>query len=296
MPTSSAYHFFARLMQRRGYFAQDNKLEDFAFPDDMIAARSRSGFPDFVLKTNPDGPLPGGEFIELKDAKAYQIASFNSTIPSASKPISSLAQNIRSRLLQSGEDLDAVPQRDVHYLIRGIKRTPTSPLSKTLLVSGSFFETIPANQVLANAFEQVAAASAPADADMSDLARRLDIRQSHFAETRRVEGASISLRFRVMAQVDPRANLLSDARYPMIQPNTLTMLTHAPDLPAPSSDAHQAYAWHQAPTPIQQCRPYAHLNQAFDDIDATLKAVTRVSILQHPLNGQFFMAQAPIHP
>ena len=206
-----------------------------------------------------------------------------------------MAQNIRSRLLQSGEDLDAVPQRDVHYLIRGIKRTPTSPLSKTLLVSGAFFETIPANQVLANAFEQVAAASAPADADMSDLARRLDIRQPHFAETRRVEGASISLRFRVMAQVDPRANLLSDARYPMIQPNTLTMLTHAPDLPAQSS-TDQTYAWHQAPTPIQQCRAYAHLNQAFDDIDAALKAVTRVSILQHPLNGPFFMAQAPIHP
>lgn len=295
MPTSSAYHFFARLMQRRGYFAQDNRLEDFAFPADMIAAQSHSGFPDFVLKTNPNGPLPGGEFIELKDAKAYQIASFNSTLPSASKPVSSLAQSIRDRLLQSGEDLDAVPQRDVHYLIRGIKRTPTSPLSKTLLVSGSFFETIPANQVLANAFEQVAAASAPADLDVSDLARRLDIRQSHFAETRRVEGASISLRFRVMAQVDPRANLLSDARYPMIQPNTLTMLTHAPDLPAPSS-ADESYAWHQAPTPIQTSLAYAHLNQAFDDIDAALKAATRVSILQHPLNGQFFMAQAPIHP
>ena len=295
MPTSSAYHFFARLMQRRGYFAQDNRLEDFAFPADMIAAQSRSGFPDFVLKTNPDGPLPGGEFIELKDAKAYQIASFNSTIPSASKPVSSLARNIRSRLLQAGEDLDAVPQRDVHYLIRGIKRTPASPLAKTLLVSGSFFETIPANQVLANAFEQVAAASAPADADMSDLARRLDIRQSHFAASRRVDGASISVRFRVMAQVDPRANLLSDARYPMIQPNTLTMLTHAPDLPTASS-GRQAYAWHQVPTSIQQCPAYAHLNQAFDEIAPALKAVTSVSILQRPLNGAFFMAQAPIHP
>ena len=282
-------------MQRRGYFAQDNKLEDFAFPADMIAAQSRSGFPDFVLKTNPHGALPGGEFIELKDAKAYQIASFNSTLPGAAKPVSSLAQNIRDRLLQSGEDLDAVPQRDVHYLIRGIKRTASSPLAKTLLVSGAFFETVPANQVLADAFEQVAAASAPADFDASDLTRNLNIRQSDFAETRRVAGASISVRFRVMAQVDPRANLLSDARYPMIKPNTLTMLTHAPTLPAPPS-ADQSYAWHQAPAPIQQCPAYAHLSQAFDEIAPALKEITRVSILSHPLNGQFFMAQAPIHP
>lgn len=282
-------------MQRRGYFAQDNKLEDFAFPADMIAAQSRSGFPDFVLKTNPHGPLPGGEFIELKDAKAYQIASFNSTLPGAAKPVSSLAQNIRDRLLQSGEDLDALPQRDVHYLIRGIKRTASSPLAKTLLVSGAFFETVPARQVLANAFEQVAAASAPADVDASDLTRNLNIRQSDFAETRRVAGVSISVRFRVMAQVDPRANLLSDASYPMIKPNTLTMLTHAPALPAPPS-ADQSYAWHRAPAPIQTCPAYTHLSQAFDEIDAALKAITRVSILQHPLNGQFFMAQAPIHP
>ena len=295
MPTSSAYHFFVRLMQRRGYFAQDNKLEDFAFPADMIAAQSRSGFPDFVLKTNPEGPLPGGEFIELKDTKTYQIASFNSTLPSAAKPVSSLAPSIRNQLLQSGEDLDAIPQRDVHYLIRGIKRTTSSPLAKTLLVSGAFFDTIPANQVLTNSFEQVAAASAPDDMDVSSFTRRLDIRQSHFAKTRRVEGASISVRFRVMAEVDSHANLLSDASYPMIQPNTLTMLAHAPDLPTPSS-AHQSYAWHQAPTFIQHCSAYAHLNQAFDDTDAALKEITRVSILPHLLNGPFFMAQAPIHP
>ena len=31
----------------------------------MIAAESHSGFPDFVLKTNPDGKLVGGEFIEV---------------------------------------------------------------------------------------------------------------------------------------------------------------------------------------------------------------------------------------
>ena len=295
MPTSSAYHFFARLMQRRGYFVQDNKLEDFAFPRDMIAAESRAGFPDFVLKTNSDGALTGGEFIELKDAKSYQISSFNSTLPSAIKPVSSLPKNMQDQLLAAGEDLESVPQRDVYYLIRGIKRTTASPLAKTVLVSGAFFETIPVGDVLSDAFNQVAAASTSDETEVSELTRHFDIRQANFAETRRVEGSSISVRFRVMAQVDPRANLLNDGRFPMIEANTLTMLVHEPSLTEPSL-ANESYAWEHAPDEIKNCDGYAHLGQALDEIDASLKAVIRVSALRHPMNGPFFMAQAPIHP
>ena len=214
MPTSSVFHFFARLIERRGYFVQDNKLEDFAFPRDMIAAESRSGFPDFVLKTNRDGPLTGGEFIELKDAKSYQIASFNSTLPSASKHVSSLTQNMKIQMLAAGEDIEFALQREVYYLIRGIKRTLFSPLAKTVLVSGAFFETVPADEVLTNAFHQVATASTPDEMDVSEFTQHFDIRQSRFAQTRRVEGASISVRFRVMAQVDlaPICLMTADTR------------------------------------------------------------------------------------
>lgn len=282
-------------MERRGYFVQDNKLEDFAFPRDMIAAESRSGFPDFVLKTNPNSALKGGEFIELKDAKSYQIASFNSTLPSASKPVLSLSQNLKNQILEAGEDIESVPQRAVYYLIRGIKRTVSSPLAKTVLVSGAFFETVPIDEVLANAFEQVAAASTSDDTDVSELTQNLDIQQANFAETRRVAGSSISVRFRVMAQVDPRANLLNDRRYPMIEANTLTMLVHEPRLTSPSL-ANDKHAWEHAPEAIKGCEGYIHLNEALDEIDTDLKAALRVSVLQHPMNGPFFMAQAYIHP
>ena len=295
MPTSSAFHFFARLLERRGYFVQDNRLEDFAFPRDMIAAESRSGFPDFVLKTNSDGPLAGGEFIELKDAKAYQIASFNSTLPSATKPVSSLSQKMKNQLLEAGEDIESVPQRDVYYLVRGIRRTTASPLAKTVLVSGAFFETVPVDEVLTDAFEQVAAASTSEDVDVSEFTRHFDIQQANFAETRRVEGSSISVRFRVMAQVDPRANLLNDRRYPMIEANTLTMLVHEHGLTDPSP-ATKFYAWDEAPEAIRECDGYIYLGDALDDVDAGLKAVVRVSVLRHPMNGPFFMAQAYIHP
>ena len=295
MPTSSVYHFFARLLERRGYFVQDNKLEDFAFPRDMVAAESRSGFPDFVLKTNTDGSLSGGEFIELKDAKAYQIASFNSTLPSATKPVSSLPQNMKNQLLEAGDDIESVPQRDVYYLVRGIRRTTSSPLAKTVLVSGSFFETVPVDEVLTDAFEQVATASTPSDVDASEFTRHFEIQQSNFAETRRVEGSSISVRFRVMAQVDPRANLLSDRRYPMIEANTLTMLIHERRLTNPLL-TKKFYAWNEAPVAIKRCDAYTHLGDALDEIDTSLKSVIRLSVLRHPMNGPFFMAQASIHP
>ncbi len=295
MPTSSVYHFFARLLERRGYFVQDNKLEDFAFPRDMIAAESSSGFPDFVLRTNSDGPLTGGEFIELKDAKSYQISSFNSTLPSATKQVSSLAQNMKNQLLEAGEDIESVPQRDVYYLVRGIKRTMSSPLAKTVLVSGSFFETVSIDEVLSNAFHQVAAASTPDDVNVSEFTEHFEIRQSSFAETRRIEGSSISVRFRVMAQVDPRANLLNDRRYPMIEANTLTMLVHEHRLTS-SPLARKFYAWDEAPEAIKECDGYIYLGEALDEVDTALKAVVRVSVLQHPMNGPFFMAQASIHP
>ena len=48
--------------------------------------------------------------------------------------------------------------------------------------------------------EQVAAASAARDSDASEIARNFDIQQANFTETLRVEGVSIPVRFRVMAQ------------------------------------------------------------------------------------------------
>ena len=295
MQTPSIFHFFAHLMGRRGYFVQENKLEDFAFPESIIAAKSTSGFPDFVLKTNQNTPLTGGELIELKDAKSYQISSFNSTMPSAKKSISALPQHIQNQLTDAGEDLTWLPERDVYYLIRGIKQTTSYPLAKTILVSGAFFETMPISDVLANAFHQVTTDSTPDHLNHTELVRNFEVQQSHFATSRKVEGSSISVRFRVMAEVNPRANLLNDQRYPMIQANTLTILFHEPTLKH-LSPYDKIYSWDSAPMVIKKCTGYNYLEQAYNDIDTSLKSVTSVSILCHPMNGPFFMAQASIHP
>ena len=98
-----------------------------------------------------------------------------------------------------------------------------------------------------------------------------------------------------MAQVDPRANLLNDSRYPMIEANTLTLLVHERELTGPSL-AGAGYAWDEASDAIKGCDGYMYLGGALDEIDAGLQAVVRVSVLRHPMNGLFFMAQAGIHP
>ena len=282
-------------MEKRGYFGQDNKLADFAFPREMIAVESSSGFPDFVLKMNTGGEFTGGEFIELKDAKSYQISSFNSTLPTAVKPVSSLSNVINGALRESGEDPDALPDRDVYYLVRGMKREIPAPLSKTVLVNGAFFQTLPVSDVLTEAFGQVATDSAKPDVDVADLTEGLTVEQRNFAASRHVEGSGFSVRFRVMAQADPQTNLFSGERYPMIGDNTLTFLAHENGI---SSDTETTpkFAWHDAPSDIRSCDSYDRLNTAIDEIDPNLKAVINVSILRHPLNGPFFMAQAPIHP
>ena len=295
MPTSSIFHFFARLMQRRGYFGQDNKLADFGFPREMIAAESSSGFPDFVLKTNADSTFTGGEFVELKDAKSYQVSSFNSTLPTAVKPVSSLSNVVLETLQEAGEHLDTLPEREVFYLIRGMRREDESPVSKTVLVNGAFFQTLPVSRVLTEAFGQVASDSARPDVDVADLTEKIIIEQQKFSASRRVQGSGFSVRFRVMAQADPATNLFLCSRYPMITRNTLTFLAHENGIPQDTQTTRPT-AWDDATSIVRSCYAYPRIEQAFEEIDPALKSATSLSILRHPQNGPFFMAQAPIHP
>ncbi|MCY4217136.1 MAG: hypothetical protein OXC92_09160 [Flavobacteriaceae bacterium] len=289
---SSIYHFFAHLMCKRGYLIQDNNLEDFPYPEEIIAAKSKSGFPDMVLKINEDSELSGGELIEMKSSKSFQIASFNSTIPTAKKRFEELPKNIQDRLIHSSQNKKELEYRDVYYLIRGIKQTPSYPLSKTILVGGSFFETISVDDLLTKSFNQVAIDSMIDPSALNKISSVFKVKQSKFAKTRQIENSSVKIRFRVMTEVDPNANLLNSKIYSMIGDNTLTFLHHE------SIDSKQKnfYDWHSVSVEIKNCIGYRNLNKAYNDIDKDLKLDTKVSILHHPLNGPFFIAQASIQP
>ena len=81
----------------------------------------------------------------------YSVASFNSTIPTGSKAIETLGGDILRQMRSIGEQPDALPTRDVYYLVRGRKRGHV----KVCLTHGSFFETIPTTELIREAFLKV---------------------------------------------------------------------------------------------------------------------------------------------
>lgn len=294
MTTVSIFHFFSHLMERRGYFGQDGKLEDFEFPEHLIAARGGQGFPDLVLKTNDSGHFTGGEFIEIKEAQSLQISSFNSTLPTTMKPVNILQRKMIEQLHELGETPEDLPDREVYYLVRGRKKVNPAPISKTVLVSGRFFETISVDELLTRAFNQVARESAKSSNFEPALSDEISVQQRAFAASRRVEGASVSVRFRVMAQVDPDANLLLENRFPAIRDNTLNLLVADESLPS-GVEFFESFDWRDVPVEIEDSYAFSNLEIAFNEINPQLKTATTVSVLQHPKNGPFFLAQSSIY-
>ena len=242
--TSSIYHFFEDLYQRKSSLVSGKiKPDSFPYKDELLSLKGSKGqFPDLAIRINEDGnQYTGGELIEVKDSTSgYNIASFNSTMPSGAKLIEDIAPRgskifkemveaeNKNRKVKTEDVVFSLEQREVYYLIRGKKKDSI----KICLVHGSFFETTSINSTLQSAFEQVideaiSDTQKHTDVDLEDAKSKipnLDWKQNHFSSTRRVEKSAISLRFRVMSQVVKEANLLNLSQYPSILDNTLNFV------------------------------------------------------------------------
>ena len=233
---ASAYHLFKALYDTKSNLSNSDKsLEKYTLPDSVVATYGGKGqFPDMILRRNGGNGLAGGEMIEIKEAKdSYNITSFNSTVPSAKKRLSEVVVKggrIYKALIKAGEkDPFSLDEREVYYLLRGFKKGKT----KVCLVHGAFFETVAARELIVDALRQSVkeAAKDSPDVDAAAVRRawrhlaKLDWRQRHLATTRKMSGASVSLRFRVMAAAAAEANILNGEQYPDIGDNTLNMAT-----------------------------------------------------------------------
>jgi hypothetical protein len=123
----SIYHFFKSLIDDKGNLAAIKDLEKFSYDSDLLSCSNKGQFPDMAIKISPRNPLfTGGELIELKDSKTYNISSFNSTIPLGEKAISEVIKNenslIKRKMEEAGDDIYSLPIRDVYYLVRGRKK------------------------------------------------------------------------------------------------------------------------------------------------------------------------------
>lgn len=233
--TSSIYHFFEDLYQRRSHLVAGKiKPDHFPYKDELLSlSGSRGKFPDLAIRINDaGGSYAGGELIEVKDSTSgYNVSSFNSTIPSGTKAIQDIAplgSRIYKEMTDAGDTVFSLQNRDVYYLLRGKEKGSV----KICLVHGSFFETTSSNLTLQTAFEQVIdeaiSDSQPyLDVDFDEAKTtilKLDWKQSHFSSVRRTEKSAISLRFRVMSEVIKEANLLNSSQYPSILDNTLNFV------------------------------------------------------------------------
>ncbi|MCP9495939.1 MAG: hypothetical protein MSG64_15935 [Pyrinomonadaceae bacterium MAG19_C2-C3] len=283
--THSIYHFFADLIVKKVGFTGDVPLEDFPFDDGMLSCRNAGVFPDLAIKLNRDmSVFTGGELVELKSSNNYSIASFNSTIPAGEKNILKITKgansNVRRQMEAAGDDVDALPVRQVYYLVRGRRKQRGSDAQhvKVCLVHGSFFETIPAAKLISSSFEQamnerLAQASEEITDELKQKLLLLFSEQETFSRVRRVEKASVRLRFRVMTEVTSKANILNRNEYASIADDTLNFV--APFHTAQDRNAH-----------------VEKLKTAFEQTgNHELFSRLMFAEIKHHLNGNFFVAQ-----
>lgn len=141
--SSSIYHFFKTLSANRDDLKSIGRLDDFAFDESLLSCKRVGQFPDLAIRICKNDELfTGGELVELKDSKSYTVSSFNSTIPTGKKEIAKVIKGKNSEVLrqmiEAGDDIPSLPEREVFYLIRGRSKGNI----KIVLVHGSFFERL----------------------------------------------------------------------------------------------------------------------------------------------------------
>lgn len=224
----SIFHFWHSLLERKTKFVRLASLDKFPFRRDMFSCSNKGVFPDFAIKLNKTGSrFTGGELIELKDSKAYIVSSFNSTIPTGKKKISHIISSEKSAIFrqmrEAGDDVFSLEERDVYYLVRGRRKGH----QKICLVHGSFFETIPAKDLVGEAFSRMIneqLSDTKITNEIKDMLKGIFSRQEMFSSVHNVDNASVNVRFRVMTEVNQEGNILNPSQYPEILDDTLNLV------------------------------------------------------------------------
>lgn len=228
--SSSIYHFFKTLVEEKNALKSIVKLDNFDFDENLLSCKRVGQFPDLAIRICKDNELfTGGELVELKDSKSYTVSSFNSTIPTGKKEITKVIRGKNSEVLrqmiEAGDEISALPEREVFYLIRGKSKGNC----KIVLVHGSFFETVKISELIAKSFSQVLRESmesgkAKFDNETKAILETMFSEQTSFSKVRNVENASVKLRFRIMTEVKAEGNILNSKKYPEIADNTMNFI------------------------------------------------------------------------
>jgi hypothetical protein len=269
----SIYHFWKHLVNHKSMFPTISTLSEFSFDDSMLSCVNKGIFPDLAIRLNRKRSVfTGGELIELKDSKTYNVASFNSTIPTGKKNIRKIISSehgtIFLQMQRAGDDVFSLEEREVFYLIRGHRQDH----QKICLVHGSFFETIAVKELIQKSFSQVldeGLVDSDIPPDVKEALGLIFSEQETFSKVRSVENASVKLRFRVLTEVKPQGNILNPRMYPEIQDDTINLIV-----------------------------PYGSEEERADIVSKARRVMgqhemgqIRVLSIKHPLNGWFVVFQ-----
>ena len=272
----SIYHFWGHLIHNRALFSEVPNLSDFGFDQGMLSCVNKGVFPDLAIKLNKTpSSFTGGELIELKDSKSYNVASFNSTVPSGKKNIRKIISSERGTIFlqmqSAGDDVFSLEEREVYYLIRGRKKGN----QKICLVHGSFFETIAIKELIQKSFSQVLdekLVDSDIPQDVKEALGSIFSEQEIFSKVRSVENASVKSRFRVLTEVKPEGNILNSKMYPEIRDDTINLV-----VPYHSEE--------------EQAEIASKLNLVFGQGDMEQ---IRIFSIKHPFNGWFVVFQTDL--
>jgi hypothetical protein len=194
--------------------------------------KDSGAFPDFVFACEAHNPFGNGVLLELKDSAGAQIASFNSTLPSAQKKISHLTKMVKNAVqyYDSQYGCSCPDDRDCFYLIRTDKKNTEK--CRFSVVQGTFFETISNRELLKSLWKKLLEqAGVPTQQHQGILDYLAKLERDEIAKSRVIEGAAVKPRLRIMSEVITEAN---PHAYKEIGERTINLI-----LKAPSEDSNQ---------------------------------------------------------
>ncbi|GAB1471498.1 hypothetical protein MASR2M66_23760 [Chloroflexota bacterium] len=151
---------------------------------------------------NEEIDLISSQIVQLKESDDYDIAPFISNPPVG-------------RVEINGEEVDR------YYLVRGYN----SMFQKVCLVHGSFFETVPAEELVSEVYSQILdeGVNEFTESEKEAIKKALPL-QKIFSRTIGFEKSSVTLQYQLEFEVKPDANILSPKQYPEILDDTLNLI------------------------------------------------------------------------
>ncbi|MCY4655259.1 MAG: hypothetical protein OXC80_00420, partial [Gammaproteobacteria bacterium] len=201
-----------------------------------------------------------------------------------------LSKNIRDQMLNKGEDPDAVPEREIYYLIFGInKRARPAPLYKICLVHGAFFETISTESAIKQAFqEMLEECGITVDQFIWEEAT---INQNTINRSRHPTDSSFRIRFRMMAEAHKNANLLNSNLYPAITDNSLSLVlpfeNEKSEFPKDSQSSLEYVKLWDVADSIRSNKRFKSIQIAFNEQDTEIMDSTSIGVLRSQISGYF---------